>query len=56
MSHLEKAIEQLKSDGHTSEEIQCALALLEKQTKQQPIGRGSLDSYLDGLDDQGNNR
>jgi hypothetical protein len=55
MSELDKGIERLKSEGHSSKEIQKAMSELTKNTMKQPLGTGSLDEYLDKITvEQGN--
>ena len=49
MSELEKAIEQLKSEGYSSQDIQNAISKMKKEALKQPKITGSLNDYLDSL-------
>lgn len=46
---MEKAIEQLKSEGYTSDEIKSALLKMKEETMKEPVISGSLDNYLDSI-------
>lgn len=52
MSELDKTIERLRNEGHSSEEIQGALAKIREDALKQPRFTGSLDDYLDSLDEK----
>lgn len=52
MGGLEEAIEQLKSEGYSSEDIQKLILHIKKTTGMEPIIIGSLDGYLDSLEDE----
>jgi hypothetical protein len=52
MSGLEEAVERLKSEGFSSEEIKGALAEMKKEAMAQPRFTGSLDEYLDYLEEE----
>lgn len=49
---MDKAIERLKEEGYTSEQIIEALRRLTEEAKEQPIITGSLDEYLDSIDEK----
>ncbi|WP_142383490.1 DUF1129 domain-containing protein [Bacillus sp. T33-2] len=52
MSHLEKAVEQLKKEGFSSEEIKNALEEIKNETLKEPTISVSLDEYFDSLDEE----
>lgn len=50
MCELEKAVEQLKAEGFTVEQIRGALDKMKESAH--PVSRKSLDEYLDGITDE----
>jgi Holliday junction resolvasome RuvABC DNA-binding subunit len=50
MSELDKAVEQLKSEGYSSKEIQKALSKLSEDTTEDLMITKDLDDYLDSLE------
>ena len=48
---MDNAIVRLKQEGYTSEEIREAIRKLAEEVMQQPVITGSLDDYLDSLED-----
>lgn len=46
MRELEKTVEQLKSEGYTSDDIQKALSKMKEDTLKEPEITGSLDDYI----------
>lgn len=49
---MDKVIERLKAEGYTSEEIIEALRRLTEEAKDQQTITGSLDEYLDSIDER----
>lgn len=50
MSGLEEAIEKLKAEGFSSEQIKTAITSMKEEAMKQPKMTGSLDEYLDTLE------
>lgn len=50
MNGIDKAIEKLKVEGYSSEQIKLAIVIMKQEALEQPKISVSLDEYLDKLD------